>query len=143
MISNSTKYALKAVLYLAVNSSENKKILAKDLSARTNVPPAYLSKLLQELSRHAIVSSTTGPGGGFYLTDENRAVRLMRIINIIDGDHRLTSCMLSLSKCDANHPCPLHDLVGETKSNFIKNLEKTSVQELVSDISKGKSFLPL
>lgn len=143
MLSNSSKYALKAVLYLAVNGSENDKILAKNISARINVPQAYLAKLLQELSKHNIVSSTKGPNGGFYLTDKNRGVRLMNIINIIDGDNRLTSCMLSLNICDADHPCPLHDLVGETKSNFVKNLEKTSVQDLVSDISMGKSFLPL
>lgn len=143
MISNSSKYALKAVLYLAVNSSENNKILAKDLSARTNAPQAYLSKLLQELSRHNIVSSTKGPNGGFYLTDENRSVHLMNIINIIDGDNRLTSCMLSLNKCDASHPCPMHDLVGDTKTNFIKNLEETTVKDLVLDIQEGRSFLPL
>ena len=143
MLSNSSKYALKAVLYLAVNSSDKTKILSKDLAAPINVPKAYLAKLLQELSRHNIISSSKGPGGGFYLTNENRGVKLMNIINIIDGDNRLTSCMLSLSKCDANHPCPLHDLVGDTKTNFVKNLEDTTIQDLVLDIQEGKSFLPL
>lgn len=143
MISNSSKYALKAVLYLAVNSSEEHKILAKELSGPTNVPQAYLSKLMQELSRHGLISSTRGRHGGFYLTDENRTVHLMDIINVIDGDNRLTSCMLSLNKCDANHPCPMHALVGDTKTNFVKNLEETTVADLVVDIRLGKSFLPL
>ncbi len=143
MISNSSKYALKAVLYLAVHSSEEKKILAKDLSRPINVPQAYLSKLMQELSRHNLISSTRGRKGGFYLTDENRTTGLMDIIIVIDGHSRLTSCMLSLKKCNEKHPCPLHDLVGETKTRFIKNLEKTSIEDLATDILKGKSFLPL
>ncbi len=143
MLSNSSKYALKAVLFLAVNSSESNKILVKTLSTRTNVPQAYLSKLLQELSRHNIVSSTKGPKGGFYLTEENREIHLVQIVNIIDGDNRLTSCLLSLSQCNADYPCPLHDLAGRAKSNFLKNLEETTVQDLVSDIALGKSFLPL
>ncbi len=143
MLSNSSKYALKAVLYLAVHSSRGNKILAKDISGPTNIPKAYLSKILQELSRHNIVSSVRGPGGGFYLSEENRTVHLMDIIHIIDGDNRLTSCMLSLQDCNAEHPCPMHDLVGDTKVRFVKNLEETTVDDLVADIEAGKSFLPL
>ena len=143
VISNSSKYALKAVLYLAVHSAEEKKILAKNLSDATNVPRAYLSKLLQELVRHNLISSTRGPRGGFYLTNENRKVFLINIIKVIDGDTRLTSCVLSLNKCDANNPCPMHHLMGNAKIDFVKNLEETTVQDLVFDIQEGRSFLPL
>ena len=143
MISNSSKYALRGILYLAVNSSVEQKIMAKDLSSNTGVPQAYLSKLMQELTRHNLISSVRGPRGGFYLTEENRSVRLMEIINVIDGDNRLTSCMLSLHKCNEEHPCPLHHLVGDTKSSFITNLKETSVQDLVEDVNAGNSFLPL
>lgn len=143
MISNSSKYAIRAVLYLALHSSGSHKILAKDISSLTNIPKAYLAKLLQELSRHNIVSSVKGPGGGFYLSEDNKKIPLMKIIQVIDGDNRLTSCMLSLQECDEKHPCPMHDLVGNTKVNFVKNLEQNTVEDLVKDIHKGKSFLPL
>ena len=143
MLSNSTKYALKAMLYLAVNSDNKKKILVKDFCELINVPKAYLSKLLQKLAKHNIVSSMRGPKGGFYLTDKNRSVPLLEIVNVIDGENRLTSCMLSLNKCNAEHPCPMHDLIGDTKTHFLKNLEETTVGDLVSDILEGKSFLPL
>ncbi|PWL37362.1 transcriptional regulator [Flagellimonas aquimarina] len=143
MISNSSKYAVKAVLYLALNSSESHKILAKDISSPTNIPKAYLAKVLQELSRHNIVSSVKGPGGGFYLSEDNKKIPIMKIIHVIDGDNRLTSCMLSLQECDEENPCPMHDLVGNTKVNFVKNLEQNTVEDLVEDIREGKSFLPL
>ncbi|MFK5972379.1 MAG: Rrf2 family transcriptional regulator [Flavobacteriaceae bacterium] len=143
MLSNSSKYALKAVLFLAVHSDSKKKILVKDFSKLINVPKAYLSKLLQKLARHNIVSSMRGPRGGFYLNNENRAVHLIEIINVIDGEKRLTSCMLSLNKCKEEHPCPLHDLLGDTKTHFLKKIEETTVEDLVSDIREGKSFLPL
>ncbi|MFS4467892.1 RrF2 family transcriptional regulator [Maribacter sp. 2210JD10-5] len=143
MISNSSKYALIGVLYLAVNSTEEKKILAKDLSKNTGVPQAYLSKLLQELVRHKLISSTRGPKGGFYLTEENREVRLIDIINVIDGEHRLNTCILSPHKCNEEHPCPLHNLMGNTKKEFSKKLEETKVKDLVSDIEQGKSFLAI
>ncbi len=143
MLSNSSKYAVNAVLYLAVHSTNEKKLLAKEISKSTKIPQAYLSKLMQKLTRHQLISSVRGPNGGFYLTEENRNVSLLDIVTVIDGDIRLTSCMLGLHKCNENHPCPIHHLVGDTKTNFMKNLERTSVQELVSDIQDGKSFLSL
>lgn len=143
MISNSSKYALMGVLYLAVNSSKGKKILAKDLSIKTGVPQAYLSKLMQQLARHNLISSTRGPRGGFYLTDENRDIALIDIVNVIDGEYHLNTCILSLHKCDATHPCPLHNLMGNTKNALLVKLEETNVQDLVGDIKEGKSFLSL
>ncbi|MEA1785229.1 Rrf2 family transcriptional regulator [Arenibacter sp. GZD96] len=143
MLSNTTKYALKAVLYLAVHSSEDHKILAKDISKPINVPQAYIAKLLQELSRHHVVTSAKGPGGGFYLSAQNRRTPLLTIVGILDGDKRLNSCMLSIHACNENHPCPLHKLVGQTKLNFIKNLEETTIADLVEDIAAQRSFLPV
>jgi hypothetical protein len=32
-------------------------------------------------------------------------------------------------------------LVGDTKTKFVENLKKTTVQDLVADIKMGKSFL--
>ena len=143
MLSNSSKYALNAVLYLAVNSTDEKKLLAKEISEATGVPQAYLSKLMQELTRHHLISSVRGPRGGFYLTNKNRGVTLLEIVTTIDGDNRLTSCVLGLHKCDSQNPCPMHHLVGETKTKFVQNLELTTVQDLVADIKEGKSFLSL
>ncbi|WP_422081944.1 RrF2 family transcriptional regulator [Ulvibacterium sp.] len=143
MLSNSSKYALKAVLYLAVHSDVNHKILAKDISKPINVPKAYIAKILQELSRHNMVSSMRGPGGGFYLDEANKKTRLFDIINLIDGDNRLTSCVLSLNKCNHENPCPMHHLVDDTKASFVEKLKQTSVEDLISDIKSGKSFLPI
>ncbi|WP_343487252.1 Rrf2 family transcriptional regulator [Allomuricauda sp. d1] len=143
MLSNSSKYALKGVLYLAVYASESNKIMAKDIAEPINAPASYMAKLLQELGRHDIVSSVKGPNGGFYLDEKNMETQLIKIVEVIDGEQRLRSCMLSIRECDADNPCPLHDLVGDAKSFFVKNLEETTISQLVSDIEDGKSTLPL
>ncbi|MEB8330559.1 Rrf2 family transcriptional regulator [Flavobacteriaceae bacterium KMM 6897] len=143
MLSKSSKYALKAVLYLAVNSNENFKIMAKDISKPINVPKAYIAKILQELAKNQLVSSSRGPQGGFYLTKENKERPLIDIVHLIDGKDRINSCMLSINECDEENPCPLHRLIGSAKMDFRKNLEKTTINDLVRDIRENKSFLPL
>ena len=143
MLSHSSKYALKAVLYLALNSSEEHKLMVKDFHDKINVPKAYLAKLLQELSRQKLISSTRGPKGGFYLTEENRSQPLIRFIDIIDGPSRMTSCMLSLEDCDEANPCPLHGIFQPSRANLLRSLEKITVAELVIDMQNNRTILPL
>lgn len=143
MISTSSKYAIKGVLYLAMHSHETKKIMVKDICKPINVPQAYLAKLLQELSRQQIVSSTRGPKGGFYLSDKDRNQPLINIVNAIDGHKRLNSCILSLETCDLNKPCPMHKLFSPAKANLLMGLENKTINDIAKDIAKGISFLPL
>ena len=143
MLSNSSKYAIKAVLYLALHSSGTKRIMVKDICKPINVPQAYIAKLLQELVRQQIISSARGPKGGFYLSDENRQRSVVDIIHVIDGEKRMKSCMLSLKDCNEDRPCPLHGVMGSLRQNLIKSLENSTINDLTVDITGGKAFLPL
>ena len=143
MLSNSAKYALKAVLFLALHTDGNKKMMVKDIYASINVPQSYLAKLLQQLSKHDVISSSRGPKGGFYLSPANLEQPLIKIVDVIDGEQRFRTCMLSLRECDSERPCVLHDLVGNASTYFIKNLEGTTIKEIIVDVKTGKSILPL
>lgn len=143
MLSNSSKYAIKAVLFLALHSNEGKKIMAKDISKPINVPQAYIAKLLQELVRANLVSSTRGPKGGFYLNEKNKNQPVINILNIIEGENNLTSCMLSLEKCNEDKPCPLHNLLSPSRNKILKNLQLRTVKELALEVKLGNAFLPL
>ncbi|WP_127019025.1 RrF2 family transcriptional regulator [Flagellimonas beolgyonensis] len=143
MLSNSSKYAIKGVLYLALNSNENHKIMVRDMHGIVNVPESYLAKLLQELSRHDVISSARGPKGGFYLSDNDRKRTLMDVVKVIDGEKRVTSCVLGLRNCDVDNPCVLHKLVGSNKTNFINVLERTTLQDLIDGKREIEEFFPL
>lgn len=143
MLSNSSKYAIKAVLYLALHSSEDCKIMVKDISEPINVPQAYIAKLLQELSRANIISSTRGPKGGFYLSEVDKDQPVFNILKIIDGEKRLTSCMLSLDNCNEKKPCPLHNILSASRTTILASLKEKTIKELSEDVKRGNSFLPL
>ena len=143
MFSNSSKYAIKAVLFLAVNSNEDNRIMVREMAEPINVPQAYLAKLLQELSREGIISSKKGPKGGFFLSKENELKTLMNVVDVIDGDDKFNSCLLSLEKCNADKPCPLHELATPSRSKFIQSLNQNSIKDFSKQIEQGKVFLPL
>ncbi|GAA4800525.1 Rrf2 family transcriptional regulator [Litoribaculum gwangyangense] len=143
MLSNSSKYAIKAVLFIAVNSKRGKKVMVKDIANPINVPKPYIAKLLQKLVKEKIISSTRGPRGGFYLNNENFKVSIMKIIHAIDGEKTLKSCMLSLDTCNEEKPCPLHNILSISRDNILKHLNQKTIEDLSNDINLGQSFLPL
>ena len=143
MFSNSVKYALKAVLFLAVHSDEDHKIMAKDIAKSINVPQAYIAKLLQELTKQKIVSSTKGIYGGFYLTNLNAEQPVINIIEAIDGPYKMNSCLLSLENCNEQVPCPLHHIANPMRSQLIENLRIKAIEDLAEEIKSGITFLPL
>lgn len=142
MLSNSSKYAIKGVLYLALNSNEDQKILVRDMYDAIHVSETYLAKLLQELSRHGIISSTRGPKGGFFLSEADRNRTLMDIVRVIDGERRVKSCVMGLKDCDVENPCVLHKLVGANKAKFIKVLERTTILDLIEGKQDIEDFFP-
>ena len=69
-------------------------ISVKDIANSIDVPSPFLAKLFQQLVRGNIISSTKGPNGGFYLTDENAENTVCDIIENIDWLNKLNECFL-------------------------------------------------
>lgn len=61
MLTNATKIAIRATLYLAMFSNETKKLGVKHIAETLEIPKPFLAKLLQKLNKNDIVSSTKGP----------------------------------------------------------------------------------
>lgn len=143
MLSNSSKYALKAVIYLALHTDKNNKMMARDISERINVPKAYIAKLLQGLAKRKIITSVKGPKGGFYSNPSNKNKTLIEVIEVIDGKKKLESCILGLEDCNEQKPCPIHNLISPSRLQMIHLLESITVNDLAKDLEQNKVFLPV
>ncbi len=141
MLSSSSKYAVNAVLFLAVHASEEKKLRASEIAEGIKVPSAFLAKILQILSRKNLVSSTKGPRGGFFISPRAQQRKLVEIVKGIDGVDRLEDCVLGLKKCSSQHPCPVHFSVQPYKNKFLKELEDNSIASFAEKVKKGEAYL--
>ncbi|MCJ7757968.1 MAG: Rrf2 family transcriptional regulator [Gillisia sp.] len=141
MLSHSSKYAINAVLYLAVHTDETKKISAKEIADAINIPSPFLSKLLQILSRKKVISSTKGPGGGFYMTGKNLNINLIEIVKHIDGLDNFEDCVLGLKKCSSEKPCPVHYSIQPLKKQLFEELNENSIACFAKKVKTGETFL--
>ena len=83
MISQTVEYALRAVVYLADQGEAAR--TTQQIAEATRVPPAYLSKVMQGLSRGKLVHSQRGLHGGFTLAREPKDRRSCSTIRTFKG----------------------------------------------------------
>lgn len=141
MLSNQSKYAIRAVLYLAVNSSKDNKLSSKTVAEIIEVPAPFLAKIFQTLSKAKIILSVKGPNGGFYLGRKEQAKNVLNIIQCIDGLDSFNSCFIGLPKCSDENPCAIHHVAAPCRDTLLCELTERTIAEFAEDTKEGKSFI--
>ena len=131
MFSNSTKYAIRSIVYM-LNSGANDKHTVVDMATELEIPQPYLSKIMQQLSKSNIISSAKGRGGGFYLSEENMNRPLIDVVIAIEGHNVFKRCVLGLSACNDDNPCILHNQFGAFRESISQMVCKDSVKNMLT-----------
>jgi len=138
MLSNTSKYAIRAVIYLALHAGEEKKIGIKQISKELSIPTPFLGKILQTLAKHKLLSSTKGPHGGFGLGKPAEEIALIEIVDIIDGQDIFKKCLIRLEDCNEKEPCSAHKKYGKIRKSLHELFKKEKISDFVEEIKDGK-----
>ncbi|UPQ78178.1 Rrf2 family transcriptional regulator [Flavobacterium azooxidireducens] len=142
MFSKSCEYAIKAAIFIAINSLLDRKVGSVDIAKEINSPEAFTAKILQKLSKDGIIHSVRGVNGGFFIPKKLISeIKLAQIVFAIDGDVAFKGCGLGMEKCNANHPCPLHEKFMSIRNDLRQMLETTNLEELAVGLKSGETFL--
>ncbi len=141
MFSKSCEYAIKALIFVARESSEDKKIGVKEIAKGTHSPEHFIAKILQELGRKNLIQSTKGPNGGFYMDNKNLETSIADIVRATDGDGIYKDCVLGLKTCSEKKPCPVHFEYKEIKQKLINMIESNSIGDFKEKLDLGEAFL--
>lgn len=133
MLSQTVEYALRAAVQLASLAPESTTTPA--LAAVTQVPPAYLVKVLQALVKAGIVRSQRGVSGGVGLAVPADQLTILDIVNATDPIRRIKSCPLELASHGTNL-CPLHRRLDAALAQVEKAFRSTTLAEVLGDPSK-------
>ncbi len=129
MISQTAEYALRAMVYLAMQRSA---VTGHDIAAITKVPPGYLSKIMQQLVKGKLVSSQRGIGGGFILSRTPNEISILDVINAVDPIERIESCPLGIQSHGLNL-CPLHKRLSEATAHVEAAFAHSRLSELIEE----------
>jgi Rrf2 family protein len=142
MFSKACEYGIKAIIYIATQSLEGKRVKMGDIVENSGSPEAFTAKILGALTKYNLVQSLKGPYGGFEIDVERmKQIKLSEIVYAIDGDAIYNGCALGLSECNEHEPCPMHKKFVRVRNELKKMLETTSIYNLAIELKSGKTIL--
>lgn len=108
-------------------------MLGKELARQAEVPPNYLSKILNTLKRVGILEATRGTGGGYRLLKTPDEIRLIDVVEVFDSPMAKPMCVLgSTRECDEGSQCSAHSHWSEVRKVYVRFLESTTLSSIAS-----------
>ncbi len=135
MLSQTTEYALRAIVWLA-NTADDPQTTGQ-IAKATQVPPGYLSKVLQSLGRGGLVTAQRGKHGGFLLAKPAADITVLEVVNTVDPLRRIKFCPLGL-KSHGRVLCPLHKRLDDATHLVEQAFAKTTIGELLNTPSPSR-----
>jgi len=147
MLSNTCKYALRALIYLGKFSEDDKRIGIKKISKDLELSSPFLGKILQNLVKQKLLVSTKGPNGGFALAKSPGDITLWDIVIKVDGEEFFTNCLISLEPCISHDPskplCPIHSQYDKLRGEITSFYKETTLEIISQDIDKYEDMVKL
>ena len=128
MISQTSEYALRTLIYLASRNGET--ATTRQIAKAAGIPPSYLCKILQSLSRAGLIRSQRGLHGGSTLERDPKSISVYDVVAAVDHIPRIKTCPLALG-IHGIELCPLHRWLDETLTIIEKILRQSNIADLM------------
>ncbi len=124
-------YGLIALRHIAV--SPRGAASAKEIADAYGIPLPLLAKVLQTLTKTAMLKSVAGTNGGYMLARNPGAISALEVIRAIDGPVVLTSCFTSHEGCGQSGKCTVREPLRRVHEAILDLLSKMTIRELAAD----------
>ena len=130
LISQTGEYAMRAVVLLTERADEGH-VEAKSIAKDGKIPEKYLQKILRDLVRAGLLTSTRGFGGGFKLAKPPKRIKLAHVLAPFEPLDEMTRCPFGHAEHGKPKPCPVHSRWQKVTKAYTGFLEGTNLADLV------------
>ena len=138
--SRSTEYAIRALIPLA-QAPDGSYTMVKTIAEQESIPSHFLAKILQQLARKGLLRSSKGPLGGFTLNMAPEDIRLLDIVDALDGMDPYRLDPTRDPDCPDGLYCVLHDEWQSLHQDIMGYLTGNTVADLVKALDSKKKSL--
>ncbi len=147
MISQTSEYALRAAVFLAIRADDTP-ASAQEISEAVRVPVGFLQKILRMLARQGILTARRGANGGFALAKVPSAISVLDVLRASETEiPRITRCPLGIK--GHTSLCSLHRLLDDELARAERTFASTTIEDLldgsggVRPLCDAKGRLPI
>ena len=128
MISQTSDYALRTLLYLA--SRDGQPATTRQIAKAAGIPASYLCKILRSLSRAGLIRSQRGLHGGSTLGRDPGLISVYDVVAAVNRTPRIKMCPLDLG-VHRVELCPLHRWLEDALAMIERTLRQSTIADLV------------
>jgi Rrf2 family protein len=141
MLSQKTRYALKALLELAALPAGGT-LSSAAISARRTIPVKFLEAILVELKRDGLVRGQRGRSGGYQLARSAEDISFGAVVRLMEGPLALLPCVSETqyrrcADCTDERACELNRIFRAVRHSTAAILDDWTLTD-----ARGKAGLP-
>lgn len=119
------------------------------LAERFDLPGAYLNKHLQALARGGVVTSRSGPRGGFLLARPAVEIAVLDVVDAIEGREPAFRCTeirqqgaLPATRQMCQIPCQIASVMYGAEQAWRDHLATVSIAAIADDVARAHPTVP-
>ena len=134
MLTQRSRYAMRAMLFLAEAPAGGAPIPMTRIAAEANVPRKFLELILADLRGAKLVHSHRGKLGGYCLSRPTHMISLGDIIRVIEGPLALVPCVSRTAyapckDCKSEADCAIRHAMLRVRDETARILDGTSLAD--------------
>jgi len=126
------EYGIRCILHLA-RHGKGTLVSRKEIAVRTDVPPDFLAKIAQQLSRAGIIEILQGANGGYRLLADPAEITLLAVIEAIIGEISLNDCVGRPKSCHNSALCTVHRVWNKANQQLRATLQEANFATLAAE----------
>jgi Rrf2 family protein len=136
MISQKTKYALKALMTLADEAGRAGEALTlEEIARRSGAPKRFLEHILLELRNAGYIGSRRGRAGGYVLIKPANEVSIGELLRQVDGPIAPLPCLSRRAyrrceDCEDEATCRIRKIFGQVFFAYLLLIESLTLADL-------------
>lgn len=135
MLSRKTKYALKALTFLA-RQTDKTPVQTAVISESENISHKYLEAILLTLRNLGYLGSKKGKGGGYYLLKPSADIKMVDLLRKLEGPIAMVPCVSlnyyeKCEDCVDEQSCSVHILMIQVRDSTLKVVENKSLADII------------
>jgi len=138
-LSTRGRYGARALMELAKNFGQGPLSL-KEISRRQDIPLKYLEQIAMSLKDAALIKSIRGPSGGYELCRPPAEIRLLEVVETLEGALSFVRCVEDPKFCDRVGTCAFNEIWRKVADETSRVLDSFSLMDMLQlDASKKNS----
>ncbi|RED43222.1 BadM/Rrf2 family transcriptional regulator [Winogradskyella eximia] len=134
MLSNKTKYGIKALVFLA-KQDQRVPVQISVISKSENISQKFLESILLTLKKNGVLGSKKGKGGGYYLLKEPKDISMTTVMRLLEGPIAMVPCVSlnfyeKCEDCPDENACAVNKLMLKVRDNTLQIFRNTSLADL-------------